>query len=164
MAWRPVFAVSTSKSALLIATDRGSLPVRVPSTTSIVFCFVIFELGSGYESGRIAPHSRKRWPINLKKFAQVRIIIEAPEENQGPPTNLNSYLTIVDDPTEYPLFVPSGSQTGLKISLQPALEVSVGQSFEITLDFNSENTIKKAGANDRYIIRPTSMSATISEL
>lgn len=97
-------------------------------------------------------------------FSQVRIIIEAPEENQGPPANLQSYLTFEDDPAEYPLFVPSGSQTGLNITLQPALEVGTGQSFEITLDFNSENSIYRTGMSDRHIIRPTSMSATISEI
>jgi len=102
--------------------------------------------------------------IGEGNFSQIRIIIEAPEENQGPPTNPNTYVTIGEDPTEHPLFVPSGAQTGLKVHLTPEIELGLGQTFEITLDFNALQSIRKTGSNDRYIIRPTSMSATVDEI
>ena len=102
--------------------------------------------------------------IGEGNFSQIRIIIEAPEENQGAPTNPNTYVTIGEDPTEHPLFVPSGALTGLKIHLTPDMELGLGQSFEITLDFNALQSIHRTGTNDRYIIRPTSMSAAVEEI
>jgi hypothetical protein len=102
--------------------------------------------------------------IGEGSFSQIRVIVEAPEENQGAPTNPDTYVTIGEDPTELPLYVPSGAETGLKVHLTPEIEVGPGQSFEITLDFNSMQSIHKTGANDRYIIRPTSMTATVVEV
>ncbi len=96
-------------------------------------------------------------------YNKIRLILDAPEEQNQAPVNLGSFLTIEGDVTEYPIFIPSGSQTGLKINLKPHIELVDGNSFDIVFDFNSENTIKKTGQNDRYIIRPTSMSATVTE-
>ena len=101
--------------------------------------------------------------IPLGTYNKIRMILEAPEEQNQAPVNPASFLTLEEDATEYPIFVPSGAQTGLKINLKPHIELIDGSSFEIVLDFNSENTIKKTGQNDRYIIRPTSMSATVTE-
>lgn len=102
--------------------------------------------------------------IPLGNYNKIRLILDAPEEQDQAPVNPGSFLTIEGDQTEYPIFIPSGSQTGLKINLQPPLELIDGSSFEIVLDFNSENTIKKTGQNDRYIIRPTSMNATVTKI
>lgn len=103
--------------------------------------------------------------IPLGTYNQIRLILDAPEEQNQAPVNPASFLTIEGDVdlTEYPIFIPSGSQTGLKINLNPHIEFVDGNSFLIVFDFNSENTIKKTGQNDRYIIRPTSMSATVTE-
>ena len=103
--------------------------------------------------------------IPLGTYNKIRMILDAPEEQNQAPVNPASFLTVEGDVTEYeyPIFIPSGSQTGLKINLKPHIELVVGSSFEIVFDFNSENTIKKTGQNDRYIIRPTSMSATVTE-
>ncbi len=40
------------------------------------------------------------------------------------------------DGTEYDLFVPSGAQTGIKIFIDPAIEVAGGLTAELLLDFN----------------------------
>ncbi len=101
--------------------------------------------------------------LPLGTYNKVRMILDAPEEQNQAPVNPASFLTLEGDATEYPIFVPSGAQTGLKINLTPPIELVDGSSFEIVFDFNSENTINKTGQNDRYIIRPTSMSATIND-
>jgi hypothetical protein len=101
--------------------------------------------------------------LPLGTYNKVRMILDAPEEQNQAPVNPNSFLTLEGDATEYPIFVPSGAQTGLKINLTPSIELVDGSSFEIVFDFNSENTINKTGQNDRYIIRPTSMSATVTD-
>ncbi len=101
--------------------------------------------------------------IPIGNYNKIRMILDAPEEQNQAPVNPSSFLTIDGDVTEHPIFIPSGAQTGLKINLQPLLELIDGSSFEVVLDFNSENTIKKTGQNDRYIIRPTSMNATVTD-
>ena len=101
--------------------------------------------------------------LPLGTYNKVRMILDAPEEQNQAPVKPASFLTLEGDATEYPIFVPSGAQTGLKINLTPPIELVDGSSFEIVFDFNSENTINKTGQNDRYIIRPTSMSATITD-
>lgn len=101
--------------------------------------------------------------IPLGTYNKIRMILDAPEEQNQAPVNPASFLTVEGDATKYPIFIPSGSQTGLKINLNPHIELVDGSSFEIVFDFNSKNTIKKTGQNDRYIIRPTSMSATVTD-
>ena len=99
--------------------------------------------------------------LPLDTYNKIRMILDAPEEQHQAPVNPASFLTMDGDATEYPIFVPSGAQTGLKINLTPSIVLVDGSSFEIVFDFNSENTIHKTGQNERYIIRPTSMNATI---
>jgi len=101
--------------------------------------------------------------LPLGIYNKVRMILDAPEEQNQAPVNPASFLTLAGDTTEYPIFVPSGAQTGLKINLTPNIELVDGSSFEIVFDFNSENSIIKTGQNDRYIIRPTSMSAAVTD-
>ena len=101
--------------------------------------------------------------LPLDTYNKVRMILDAPEEQNQAPINPVSFLTLAGDTTEYPIFVPSGAQTGLKINLTPNIELVDGASFEIAFDFNSENSIIKTGQNDRYIIKPTSMSATVTD-
>ena len=101
--------------------------------------------------------------IPLGNYNKIRMILDAPEEQKQAPVNPGSFLTLDGDTTEYAIFIPSGTQTGLKINLQPQLELIDGSSFEIVFDFNSENTITKTGQNNRYIIGPTSMSATVTD-
>ena len=101
--------------------------------------------------------------LPLDTYNKIRMILDAPEEQHQAPVNPASFLTMDGDATEYPIFVPSGAQTGLKINLTPSIVLVDGSSFEIVFDFNSENTIHKTGQNDRYIIRPTSMSAIVTD-
>ncbi len=103
--------------------------------------------------------------VAVRTYKEVRLILSAPEEGQGAPTNPASYVTLPGDSVRYALFVPSGAQTGLKINLQPNLIIQPGKEFEIKLDFNSENSIHKTGGNNgRYIVQPTAIMATVEEL
>ncbi|MFW5820941.1 MAG: DUF4382 domain-containing protein [Bacteroidota bacterium] len=43
---------------------------------------------------------------------------------------------LLKDGTEHNLFVPSGAQTGIKIFIEPAIEVAGGLTAELILDFN----------------------------
>ena len=53
--------------------------------------------------------------------------------------------------TEYPLTIPSGAQTGLKINTQ--LTIQEGHDLRLTIDFDLRKSVHKAG--DDYILRPT---------
>jgi len=51
----------------------------------------------------------------------------------------------VKDMDTYDMKVPSGSQTGIKIFIEPALEVMGGLTAELLLDFNLENSFVLKG-------------------
>jgi len=136
----------TGDDAVIILEDYAGAP----------FSINLLDLGS---AGILVVDAAE---IPLGTYNQIRLILDAPEEQNQAPVNPASFLTVEGDETEYSIFVPSGAQTGLKINLKPHIELVGGSSFEIVFDFNSENTIKKTGQNDRYIIRPTSMSATVT--
>jgi len=79
-------------------------------------------------------------PLPAGKYNQIRMSV-------GSPCN----LVLKDDPTLYPLDVPSGE---LKIHYQ--FEVPEGGTAQITLDFNAEESlhIVKKGNKDFYLLRP----------
>ena len=137
----------TSDDTVVVFQDYGTDPLLIN----------LLDLGS---AGTLLVSEAE---IPVGNYNKIRMILDAPEEQNQAPVNPSSFLTIDGDVTEHPIFIPSGAQTGLKINLQPPLELIDGSSFEVILDFNSENTIKKTGQNDRYIIRPTSMSATVTD-
>lgn len=137
----------TSDDTVVVFQDYGTDPLLIN----------LLDLGS---AGTLLVSEAE---IPVGNYNKIRMILDAPEEQNQAPVNPSSFLTIDGDVTEHPIFIPSGAQTGLKINLQPPLELIDGSSFEVVLDFNSENTIKKTGQNDRYIIRPTSMSATVAD-
>lgn len=137
----------TSDDTVVVFQDYGTDPLLIN----------LLDLGS---AGTLLVSEAE---IPVGNYNKIRMILDAPEEQNQAPVNPSSFLTIDGDVTEHPIFIPSGAQTGLKINLQPPLELIDGSSFEVVLDFNSKNTIKKTGQNDRYIIRPTSMSATVTD-
>jgi hypothetical protein len=137
----------TDEDTVVILEDYTSNPVRIN----------LLDLGVA----GIVLVDNTELPLGI--YNKIRMILDAPEEQNQAPVNPASFLTMEGDVTEYPLFIPSGAQTGLKINLTPPIELIDDSSFEITLDFNSENTIHKTGQNNRYIIRPTSMSATVTD-
>jgi hypothetical protein len=59
--------------------------------------------------------------------------------------------TVVDDGVTYPLIVPSGAQSGLK--LVGSINVTSGGSVDVALDFDASRSIHKTGAGT-YILSP----------
>jgi hypothetical protein len=65
---------------------------------------------------------------------------------------IDSYIEF-EDGTQYSLYIPSGSQTGLK--LVRGFNVAVGQSADFTIDFDLRKSIvDPKGANADYFLKP----------
>lgn len=89
-------------------------------------------------------------------YTQIRLkIVEGDDENGDPKT----YVKLAGDGEKYPLTVPSGSQSGLKL-IHP-FRIMVGTTTVLFLDFNAEKSVLKAG-NGQYKLKPT--IAVLSEL
>ena len=52
---------------------------------------------------------------------------------------------VMNDDTEFDLKVPSGSSSGLKIKIEPALEISSGQTADVLLDFDVSKSFVAKG-------------------
>lgn len=76
--------------------------------------------------------------LNVGSYSQIRLKI-------GTGSNV-----VVDGQT-YPLDIPSGSQTGLKLNHQ--FEIEANTLYEVTLDFDVSRSIHITG-NDQYQMRP----------
>lgn len=52
---------------------------------------------------------------------------------------------VMKDQTEFDLKIPSGSSSGLKINIEPALEISGGQTADVLLDFDVSKSFVAKG-------------------
>jgi hypothetical protein len=73
------------------------------------------------------------------KYTQVRLILED-----------SNY--VVENDIQYPLTIPSGTQTGIK--LNHSFEIESGKLYELYLDFNVEKSVLITG-NGKYKLKPT---------
>lgn len=64
---------------------------------------------------------------------------------------LGSNNSIIVDSVEYPLTVPSGSTSGLKLNIHE--EVAAGYSYTFWLDFDAAQSIHQTG-NGKYMLKP----------
>jgi hypothetical protein len=85
-------------------------------------------------------------------YTQIRFMLNAPELGTAKPENPGCYIEFTDGST-YPLFVPSGSESGFKGVGN--FRVPVNGTVEITADFDIRKSVHKTGsASPRYILRP----------
>jgi len=73
------------------------------------------------------------------KYTQIRLILE--DRNY-----------VVHNGIKFPLTVPSGTQTGIK--LNHSFEIEAGKLYELFLDFNVDKSIIITG-NEQYKLKPT---------
>ena len=65
---------------------------------------------------------------------------------------LDDNNSIVIDGETYPLTVPSGAQTGLKLNINA--EIEEGIVYTLLLDFDADRSVVKRGMQDHYNLRP----------
>lgn len=164
---------SSAESAVILAKSAGAyesvvvallrIELRGDGGTSVLRDFgntpLVVDLMDLDSLGLLAVDDQS---VSAGRYHQLRLIMDAPEETMGAPTNPESFLIATGDSTRHPIFVPSGGQSGMKVSLDPEVRIEPDLSYEIHLDFDSENSIRKTGINDRYIVRPTSVNATVT--
>jgi len=84
-------------------------------------------------------------------YNQIRLILD--EQNSG--------SIVLDDDSEHPLTVPSGSETGLKIKSK--FTITEGEKLKLIIDFDLRKSVKLTGnssgrkkdGNGKYILKPT---------
>lgn len=83
-------------------------------------------------------------------YQQIRLIVD------------DSMNSIVIDGNSFPLTVPSGAQTGLKLNINA--EIEAGITYVLLLDFDADRSVNKRGVQDQYnltpVIRATSEAVT----
>lgn len=86
-------------------------------------------------------------------YQQIRLLLET-TSNGAPPPN----YVVLGDGEEYPLEVPSGDTSGLKIN--HSFTVTAGNLTHVVLDFDGQKSVHRTGSGT-YILRPV-ISATTS--
>ncbi len=77
--------------------------------------------------------------LSAGKYTQIRLIVED-----------SNY--VMENGIKYPLAIPSGTQTGIK--LNHSFEIENGKLYELYLDFNVDKSIIITG-NGQYKLKPT---------
>ena len=100
--------------------------------------------------------------ITAGEVSQIRFMLDAVEADSTDTENPGSYIVFDPDSDAdgidetdviYPLFVPSGAQTGYKAV--GSFTVPSNGEVEITADFDVRKSVVKRGINDEYILKPT---------
>ena len=95
-------------------------------------------------TGKVSQALSNKRAIPAQQYNWIRLKLD--ETNPG-----HIKLTATGD-TEYPLTIPSGAQTGLKINTQ--LTLQAGHDLRLTIDFDLRKSVHKTG-NGEYRLRPT---------
>jgi hypothetical protein len=85
------------------------------------------------------------------KVTQIRFILDAPTQGGGSPTNPGCWISFNDGTADAPLFIPSGGQSGVKLT--GSFDVPVNGSVNLVADFDARKSVVLAGGN--YILKPT---------
>lgn len=86
--------------------------------------------------------------VPADEYSQIRLMVKA-NQNES-----DSFITFEDTGTaEYPLFIPSGDQTGFKLT--GGITVPPEGSADYTLDFDLRKSVTYAPGLDRHILKPT---------
>lgn len=84
-------------------------------------------------------------------YRQVRLIVDTPNANcNSLSAPFASYVRV--DGTDYPLVVPSGGSSGLKV--MGPITVAAGNSADYTVDFDLRKSLAERGATDCYNLKP----------
>jgi hypothetical protein len=81
-------------------------------------------------------------------YTQLRLIVDSAEWVFG------------EEPDEstVPIFVPSGAQSGLKINIEPPLEIAAADDYVLTVVFDVEQAIVEAPpGSGNYLLKPTAV-------
>jgi hypothetical protein len=66
---------------------------------------------------------------------------------------LGSENTVSVNGNSYPVKIPSGQQSGLKININTNINLTQGKTIDLLLDFNAANSVHRTG-NGRYMMKP----------
>lgn len=86
--------------------------------------------------------------VPVGSYAQVRVIVD------------EATIDFDDGSDPYDVFVPSGAQTGLKISVDPPLVVAEGSTSTVILDFDADRAVVETPpGSTNYNLVPTGIRA-----
>ena len=120
-------------------TDGQTVTIDLPSTRAID----LIKLQNGITSALTQDTA-----VAAGTYDWMRLKVLASKNSQG-----ESYIRMLNG-TQYPLWIPSGSETGLK--LNRAFTVAQGSTTRLIIDFDLRKSIHAPpGQDPNYIMRPT---------
>ncbi len=87
------------------------------------------------------------------EYTQIRFMLDVPEEGVASlPSNPGSYIAYSDKDDD-PLFIPSGAQTGYKVTADEPFTVPENGEIDVTVDFDLRKAIVVAGGQG-FLLKP----------
>ena len=80
--------------------------------------------------------------LDAGRYNQIRLVLQG-----------NNTIKFEGDETLYDLKIPSGTQSGVKLT--GGFYVENGKDTEITVDFDADKSVKEKGGGDTYKLKPT---------
>ena len=141
-------APASEAESLMVTFGRIEL---IPAGGDEADRVVIAETGGSFDvltlrNGTLADLGVADVPVGT--YAQVRVIVD------------EATIDFDDGNDPYDVFVPSGAQTGLKISVDPPLVVEEGSTSTVILDFDADRAVVETPpGSTNYNLVPTGIRA-----
>lgn len=154
--------VNTDTDMGMVRLGLTDAPVDAADAVRITFSTVQIRRGGNDPSDTFVGD-----PRTFDLLALTGGISEMMGEEVLPPGELTGVRLIVDSAEidvadgTFPLFVPSGAETGLK--MQGRFEVVPGETLDLTLDFDVRQSVVKRGNENNYLLQPVVRLVETSE-
>ncbi|TDX51638.1 DUF4382 domain-containing protein [Orenia marismortui] len=93
--------------------------------------------------------------LSAGNYNQIRLIVAADQQDGSKAKNTGKSYIVYNDGTENNIFIPSGTQTGLKINHDFTIED--GKITRLLLDADVSKIMHSAGKSGKIILRPTAI-------
>ncbi|HET8732406.1 MAG TPA: DUF4382 domain-containing protein [Anaeromyxobacteraceae bacterium] len=120
-----------------IASDSGWITLGTPNRVVDLLTL------TGGVTGGVTATLVNGAPLPAGHYGQMRLVL-----------GTRNSVRLLDGTVE-PLTVPSGQQSGVKLTV--SFDVQAGTTYDVYIDFDAHNSIfvHEAGASGKYILRPT---------
>jgi hypothetical protein len=164
---------SDSSGSLSVKVTDAPFPSDIVSEANVTIDKIEIRQSNNTDENPFVTLSESEQTFNLLELSNgiTKSLVEM-EIEEGSYDLVRLYVAdaeaVLSDGTKYDLKVPSGAQTGIKIFINPSIEVTGGLASELLLDFDVSESFVAQGTTDTaagingFIFKPAIKAANLS--